>query len=141
MPRAGLTKARVVEEAGRMADEEGLPRLTLAALAGRLGVRQPSLYKHVDGVSALQRSIAVQAKNELGGVLGRAAIGRSRGDAIRSLARAYLAGAPAPAGRFPLWLPAPAAKDADDQDASRAIVQVILAVLAGFDLQDAFAID
>src|ERR1017187_6465500 len=141
MPRAGLTKARVVEEAGRMADEEGLPRLTLAALAGRLGVRQPSLYKHVDGVSALQRSIAVQAKNELGGVLGRAAIGRSRGDAIMSLALAYRAWALLHAGRYSAMQRAPAAKDADDEDASRAIVQVILDVLAGFDLQDDDAID
>ena len=43
MPRAGLTEARVVEEGERIADEVGLPSLTLAALAERLGVRQPSL--------------------------------------------------------------------------------------------------
>ncbi|EQD72788.1 transcriptional regulator, partial [mine drainage metagenome] len=39
----------MVDEAERMADELGLSRLTMAALSGRLGVRQPSLYKHVDG--------------------------------------------------------------------------------------------
>ena len=49
VPRAGLTEARVVDEAERIADEVGLARLTLAAIADRLGVRQPSLYKHIDG--------------------------------------------------------------------------------------------
>ena len=61
MPRAGLTKARVIDEAAQMADEIGLSHLTLAALADRLGVRYPSLYKHVDGMDGLQRGIAVRA--------------------------------------------------------------------------------
>ena len=65
MARAGLSEDRVVEEAERMADEVGLQRLTLAALAESLGVRQPSLYKHIDGLPALHRSIAVRARVEL----------------------------------------------------------------------------
>jgi hypothetical protein len=44
MRRAGLTQTRVLEEAERMAGELGLSQLTLAGLAERLGVRQPSLY-------------------------------------------------------------------------------------------------
>jgi AcrR family transcriptional regulator len=72
-----------------MADEAGLPRLTLAALADRLGVRYPSLYKHVDGLDGLQRSIAVRAKNELAATLARATVGRPRGDAIASMSHAY----------------------------------------------------
>jgi len=35
MPRAGLTQDRVVDEAQRIADDVGLSRLTLAALADR----------------------------------------------------------------------------------------------------------
>jgi len=91
VPRAGLTRTRVVEEAELIADEDGLARLTLAAVAGRLGVRQPSLYKHIDGMDGLQRSIAVRAKKEMAAILARAAVGRSRGDAIVSMARAYRA--------------------------------------------------
>ena len=72
MPRAGLTERRVVDEAERIADEVGLSRLTLAALAERLGIRQPSLYKHVDGMDGLQRSLAVRAKTELADILTRA---------------------------------------------------------------------
>jgi hypothetical protein len=43
----------VIDEAAQMADEIGLSHLTLAAPADRLGVRYPSLYKHVDGMDGL----------------------------------------------------------------------------------------
>jgi AcrR family transcriptional regulator len=72
-----------------MADEVGLSRLTLAGLAARLGVSQPSLYKHIDGMDGLQRGLAIRAKNELAAILARAAIGRERGDAITASAHAY----------------------------------------------------
>lgn len=141
MPRAGLTQTRVVEEAELIADEDGLARLTLAAVAGRLGVRQPSLYKHVDGMDGLRRGIAVRAKNELAGVLSRAAVGRSRGDAVVSMAHAYRAWALRHPGRYAAMQRAPAAGDADDQAASRATVQVAFDVLAGFGLRDDDAVD
>ena len=59
MPRAGLTRARVASVAADVADEVGLERLTLAAVAQRLGVSGPALYKHVAGLDALQRDVAV----------------------------------------------------------------------------------
>ena len=79
----------MVDEAVRLADEVGLSQLTLAALAKRLGVRQPSLYKHVDGMDALQRDIALRAKHELADALARVAVGRSRGEAITCMSLAY----------------------------------------------------
>ena len=89
MPRAGLTPDRVVAEAQDLADEVGLTRLTLAELAHRLGVRLPSLYKHVAGMEGLQREMAVRAKLELADVLGRSAVGRAGDDAVRSMAVSY----------------------------------------------------
>jgi len=50
MPRAGLTAEAVVAAAGALADERGLDGVTLSELAGRLGVRPPSLYAHVGGL-------------------------------------------------------------------------------------------
>lgn len=141
MPRAGLTRARVLAEAERLADEIGLSQLTLAALAARLGVRQPSLYKHIDGMDGLQRGLAVRAKNELADILARAAIGRERRDAITAIAHAYRAWAREHPGRYAAAQPAPAADDADDIAASQAAVSVITAVLAGYHLDDDDAID
>lgn len=139
--RAGLTASRVVEEGERMADEVGLERLTLAALAVRLGVRQPSLYKHIDGLDGLHRSLAVRAKNELVYVLARAAVGRERGDAITSIAHAYRAWALAHPGRYAAAQRAPVPGDADDEAASQAVVQIATDVLAGYNLHGDDAID
>jgi AcrR family transcriptional regulator len=139
--RAGLTEDRVVVEAERIADEVGLSRLTLAALAESLGVRQPSLYKHIDGMDGLQRSIAVRAKIELGEVLGRAAVGKSDDDAIRALSQAYRRWATTHPGRYSATVRAPRPGDADDEAASAAVVGVVLDVLAGYGLHGDDAID
>ncbi len=141
MPRAGLSEDRVVGEAERFADEGGLANMTLAALAVRLGVRQPSLYKHIDGLPALQRSISVRAKVELADVLGRAAVGRSGGEAIGSMARAYRRWALDHPGRYEAaqWAPEPG--DEEDEAASLAVVQICADVLSAYDLRGDDAID
>jgi len=139
--RAGLSEDRVVVEAERIADEVGLSRLTLAALAQSLGVRQPSLYKHIDGMDALQRSIAVRAKTELGEVLGRAAVGKAGDDAIRALSTAYRRWALEHPGRYSATVRAPEPGDTDDEAASASVVGVVFDVLAGYDLHGIDAID
>jgi hypothetical protein len=95
------------------------------------GVRQPSLYKHIDGIDGLQRGIAMQSRHELAATLSRAAIGRSRGEAIMSMAHAYRAWALKHPGRYAALRHAPAG-DGADEAASNAIVQITLDVLAGF---------
>jgi AcrR family transcriptional regulator len=134
VPRAGLTPERVIDEAQALSDEVGLDALTLAALAGRLGVRQPSLYKHVDGSDALRRALSVRAKQELADVLARAAIGRSGDQAIAALAGAYRTWAQTHPGRYQSTVAAPAPGDADDEAASLAVVSVLLDILAGYGL-------
>jgi AcrR family transcriptional regulator len=130
-----------VDEAERIADEIGLPQLTLAALAERLGVRQPSLYKHVDGMAGLQRSISIRAKVELADVLARAAVGRSGADAIRSMSHVYRQWALEHPGRYEAaqWAPTPG--DEEDEVASSNVVQICADVLAAYDLHGDDAID
>jgi AcrR family transcriptional regulator len=131
----------VVVEAEQLADEVGLSRLTLAALADRLEVSQPSLYKHIDGMTGLQRSISIRAKAELAGILARAAAGRSRGEAVGSMSHAYRAWALEHPGRYEAVQRAPVPGDADDQVASASVVQICADVLAGYGLGGDDAID
>ena len=77
MPRMGLDPARVVEVAAGIADSEGLDAVTLARVAGELGVRSPSLYNHVAGRADLLRAIAVLSVRELTAALREATVGRS----------------------------------------------------------------
>ena len=141
MPRAGLTETRVVHEAERLVDEVGLSSLTLAAVAHRLKVRQPSLYKHISGMAGLQRSIALRAKNELAAVLGQATVGRARGDAIVSMSRAYRAWALKHPGRYAATQRAPVPGDVEDEQASGTVVRVAFDVMAGYELRDDDAVD
>ncbi|MBD8464939.1 WHG domain-containing protein [Plantibacter sp. CFBP 8798] len=141
MPRAGLSRARVVDEAAELADEVGLEGLTLAALAERLGVRQPSLYKHLDSLAGLRRSISLQAKGELGDVLLRAAVGRSGADAITVMAGAYREWALEHPARYTAaqWIAGP--EDEEDAAASLGAIQVISDVLTAYELRGDDAID
>ena len=77
VPRAGLDPAVVVAGAAGLADEIGLHHVTMGLLAERLGVRAPSLYKHVDEQADLNRRIAVLALTELGDALRDALQGRA----------------------------------------------------------------
>ena len=93
MPRAGLDAAVVTEAAAALADEIGLAQLSMSVVAERLGVKAPSLYKHVDSLPDLHRRIAILAATELGDDLRDAMQGRAGGDALAAAAqtvRAYV---------------------------------------------------
>jgi AcrR family transcriptional regulator len=141
MPRAGLTRATVVAAAADLADEVGWERLTLAALAGRLGVRLPSLYKHIASFDALRRDVAVLAVTELGDAMTAAAVGRAGPDALRSVAAAYRRYGQGHPGRYPATVRAPAAEDEAHTAAAATVLRIVLAVLAGYGLDDTDAID
>lgn len=100
MPRAGLNTAEVVAAGAELADEIGIESVSLAALAERLGVRAPALYKHIDGIGDLQHRIATLAMTEFSDALRDALQGKSRADAIGALftaLRSYIAEHP---GRY-----------------------------------------
>jgi AcrR family transcriptional regulator len=136
-----VTPDRVVEVAAALADKDGLDALTLAAVAAELGVRTPSLYKHVEGLPALRRLLAVRAKQELAGVLGGAAVGRARGDALRAVALAYRDWAVEHPGLYTAAQAAPLPEDAEDTAASEAVVGVVFGVLRGYDVGDDVLVD
>jgi AcrR family transcriptional regulator len=135
MPRMGLDAARVVDAAAGIADAEGLEAVTLARVAGDLGVRAPSLYNHVDGRSGLVRAIALRAVRELTAALREAAVGRSGADALTAAARAYRAYAHAHPGRYAATVAAPALDDDELRAAAQETIDVLIAVLRGWGLE------
>src|ERR1700760_2198966 len=89
MPRAGLNTTEVVTAGADFADEAGFEAVSLAALAERLGVTAPSLYKHVDSIGDLQHRIATLAMTELGDAVREALQGKSGADAIHALFKTF----------------------------------------------------
>ena len=141
MPRAGLNRERIAQQAAVVADETGLDRLTLAAVAARCGVSLPGLYKHVDGLEAVRRDIAVLAVRELTAELAQAAAGLAGWDALVALARAYRGYARAHPGRYAATVRAPAPGDDEHAAAGAAAVGLLAAVLKGYRIEGADMID
>jgi AcrR family transcriptional regulator len=81
VPRAGLTPAIVTEAGAALADEVGFAQLSMGLVAERLGVKTPSLYKHVTSQADLVHRIAVQAANELADNIRDATQGRAGSEA------------------------------------------------------------
>jgi AcrR family transcriptional regulator len=135
VPRAGLTTASVVGAAADLADAEGLDALTLARLAGAVGVRTPSLYNHVGSLDDVRRRVALIALTELGDALRDAAVGRAGDDALTALAHAYRAYARVHPGRYAATQRAPSDADEETRAAAGRAVEVVLAILRGYGIE------
>jgi AcrR family transcriptional regulator len=137
VPRTGLTGADVVAAAAGLADEIGFAGVTMGLLADRLGIRPPSLYKHVNSLADLQHQVATLAMTEFGQIIGEAAQGRAGLDALTAMltaARMYVITHP---GRYT----ATTGAELDGPDdpllaASTRVTDTIAAVLRGYGISD-----
>ena len=100
MPRTGLTSDDVVTAAAELADEIGFGEVTMGLLAQRLGIRSPSLYKHVTDLADLRHRVATLAMTEAGEAVRDALQGRSGRDAVTALLTAIHSYATAHPGRY-----------------------------------------
>jgi len=132
--RPGLSPGMVLAEAARLADAKGFDQLSLAELAGQFHIKPPSLYNHIESLEALKRGLAMMALNELAESLGKAAIGRSKDDAVRNLAGAYREFVKKHPGLYQATQRAVGASDPDLNRAGDEVVDVCLAVLRGYGL-------
>src|SRR6266436_7492024 len=137
--RVGLDQTTVVEAAVKLIDVEGLDQLTLGRLAEHLGVRTPSLYNHVAGLPGLKHDLALYCLHDVYDRVTRAAIGKSRAEAIFAFANTCLSYARETPGRYALTL----APDPDDQEVhmlANQLVDVARAILAPYHLSEEDAI-
>jgi len=100
MPRTGLSSHDVVAAGAELADEVGFGELTMGLLAERLGIRTPSLYKHVTDLADLRHRIAAQAMSEAADVIRDALQGRSGRDAVAALLDSFYGYVIAHPGRY-----------------------------------------
>jgi AcrR family transcriptional regulator len=139
VPRAGLSRAAVIDIAVRVVDETGIDGLSLAAVAADAGVAVPSLYKHVGSLADLRRGVAVVGIQQLARRAAAATVGRSGEDALRELGRAIRAFAAEHPGLYAATQVAPHADDPADSEQALAAgdaVAIIAAVLRGFGLPE-----
>lgn len=135
MPRAGLDAATTVAAAAELADEIGFSELTMGRLAERLGVRAPSLYKHIANQEDLHRRIAALAFDEAGAAIGTAIQGRAGRDALAAAAGALREFVLTHPGRYAATLSVtPTGPDDPIMLAGRRGIGPFGAVLRGYDI-------
>jgi AcrR family transcriptional regulator len=135
--RAGLNTGDVVRAAAEISDETSFASLTLGLVAERLGVRAPSLYKHVDSLADLRHRVATLAMTEFGEIARDAAAGLAGRDALAALAHALRDYVTAHPGRYAATVGAELT-GADDPllTASTRVIELIGAVLRGYRIDE-----
>jgi AcrR family transcriptional regulator len=135
VPRADLSPAAVVAAGAALADEVGFAELTMGRVAERLGVRTPSLYKHVASQDDLHRRIAALALVEAADAVGVATQGRAGRDALRAAAHALRDFVVAHPGRYAATIGLrPQGTDDPIAVAATRGVEPFAAVLRGYDI-------
>ncbi|MEE1940964.1 TetR/AcrR family transcriptional regulator [Streptomyces sp. TRM 70361] len=125
----------MVAAGAALADEVGHAQLTMGLLAERLGVRTPSLYKHVGGQEDLNRRIAALALGEAADSVGGAVQGYAGRDALAAAARAFRAFVLAHPGRYAATIGVePSGPDDPLATAGRRLLDAFTAVLRGYDI-------
>jgi AcrR family transcriptional regulator len=90
-PRERTPRARqIIDTARALLEAVGSDGLTMRRLADELGIRAPSLYKHINGRPALELGLAETGLDETGLAL-HAAVAGSNGDPVSDLLGAYRA--------------------------------------------------
>lgn len=133
---ARLTRERVVDVAASLADEQGPDAVTLSAVAGRLSVRTPSLYHHVQGLAGLKRALRLRGLELLSEALREAASGRAERDALEAVTHAYLTFARARPGLYAATLAA-----ASEHDEERAHASAVRILTTTFDVLRGYGLD
>lgn len=139
MPRAGLSERVVVDAAVAVVDRQGPAALTLAAVAGEVGVATPSLYKHVGGLTELRSLVAERVLGEMTETAIAAVMGLSGDDAVVALMRELRDYAMRHPARYAAVPPDPA-HDPALRAASEALLGVFSAVLRHYRLTGSAAV-
>lgn len=136
MPAPERTSTDAIVAAGRaILEESGPASLTMQAVASRVGVRAPSLYKRVRDRDALLTAVAEAAIDELGWRLDTASTDTAR-TGLTSLAEAYRAFAHEHPESFRLMFTASAPVDALHR-ASEPVLRATAALVGEADALDA----
>jgi len=132
--RGRLDRQIIVEAAAKIADLNGLDNVTLTAVASYLGVRNPSLYNHISGLSELKGLLAIWGTNQLRAQISDAAIGKARQDAIAAIANAYRLFAKERPGLYKALVSSPDRDNLDLKIAIRKLMAVLSTVLEPYNL-------
>lgn len=135
MSRKAIDSNKILLKAVEIADLEGVEALSLASLAKGLGIKPPSLYNHIESLSALRQQMALYGTDQLGEAL-RAAFAETEDDqTVMAVSKAYVNFVRSHPGLYEALSMAPDATDPAFQEAGRRVVDLVVEVLDVYNLE------
>ncbi|MDE7446062.1 MAG: WHG domain-containing protein [Lachnospiraceae bacterium] len=134
--RTKLDKSVILDTAARMADREGIANITLKSLAEKLGVKSPSLYKHISGLDELNKELMLYGWDLLEKEMIKAAIGKAKDDAVIALSYTYRNFVALHRGLFEAMQWYNMYQTDEHLQATEGLVSVIFQVLDAYDLHE-----
>jgi AcrR family transcriptional regulator len=130
-----LSRDAIVNAALTFLDREGWDALTINALATQLGTKGPSLYNHVHSLEDLRRTVRMRVIGDIIGMLNTVGDGRTRDDAVVTMASAYRSYAHHHPGRYSAFTRMPlGGDDPEYTEATRAAAGPVIEVLTSYGL-------
>lgn len=99
-----------------------------------MGVRQPALYRHVDGYDALVRALGLRGREIIAGRLADAAVGMAGDDAVRAMGAAWRGVVRDHPGQYAATDRYPCAGDPELEAAVERVVHVLAQALVAYGL-------
>lgn len=131
----------VVEAAIKLLELDSVETLTLTRVAEELGVTQPALYRHVEGIDDLWRLLGLQGRERLADALTDAALGVAGRDAVVAMANAWRSFVHTNRGLYAATDMYPCAGDEELEAAVERVVHVLAISLRGFGLDTISTVD
>jgi AcrR family transcriptional regulator len=131
-----LDRDHLIRIAADVADRDGWHNLTMSSVAKAVDRHVTSLYGHVDGLDGLRREVQLLVFDELAEQLWRAALGRTRDDALIALMDVYRDYLRAHRGRSAALGAAANIDDPEVQKRGRRLVEPFHAVFESYGLED-----
>lgn len=135
-----LDKKAVIAAAADLVDEIGFTNISLKVLADHLGIKSPSLYKHISGLDELNRELMLYGWKSLEAVTTKAAIGKAKDDAVIAICHAFRDYVTQHRGLYEAMQWYNMYRSDEDLKATEEIVSVLFQVLDGYDLSDDYKV-
>lgn len=134
--RAQISLTKILEAAIDICNEEGYEQLALSDVSKRLGIKTPSLYNHIQGLSDLKQKIAYYGLQMLYDSIIHSAIGYIGDEAIISVSKAYIEFVKKYPGLYRSISKAPDPYELQFDTLSNQLVQVFIKLLGAYNLSD-----
>ncbi|MFX3618028.1 MAG: TetR/AcrR family transcriptional regulator [Sporolactobacillus sp.] len=129
-----ITKLEILRVSRDIVNQGGYEALTLAMVAKSLKIKTPSLYNHISGLNDLRKELALYALEELNHEVMQSAVGRSGDKALKAIGLTFIHFMRENPGLYAATLIAPDLQDTEIDQASSALVGIILKVLEPYHL-------